>query len=70
MIDLGKVFSRITSLNFVLEIEEKSFRKNLTSNCIELLKLDVSQLINSFHSKNTVIIIEDYQENSLWYNLG
>lgn len=70
MIDLGKVFSRIISLNFVLEMEEKGFRKDLTSNCSEFLKLEVSQLINSFHSKNTVIIIEEYQENSLWYNLG
>lgn len=68
MIDLGKIFSRIISLNFVLEMEEKGFRKDLTSNCLELLKLDVSQLINSFHSKNTVIQIEDYNENSLWYN--
>lgn len=68
MIDLGKVFSRIISLNFVLEMEEKGFRKDLTSNCLEFLKLEVSQLINSFHSKNTVIIVEEYQENSLWYN--
>lgn len=68
MIDLGKVFSRIISLNFVLEMEEKGFRKDLTTNCLELLKLDVSQLVNSFHSKNTVIQIEDYNENSQWYN--
>lgn len=42
MIDLGKVFSRIISLNFVLEMEEKGFRKDLTSNCLEFLKLEVS----------------------------
>ncbi|WP_103866187.1 acyl-CoA dehydrogenase family protein [Aquimarina sp. I32.4] len=68
MIDLGKVFSRIISFNFVLEMEEKGFRKDLVENCLEILKLDVSQLINSFHSKNTVIQIEEYQENSHWYN--
>lgn len=68
MIDLGKIFSRIISLDFVLEMQEKGFREDLTSNCIELLKSDVSQLMNSFHSKNTVIQIEDYNENSLWYD--
>jgi len=69
MIDLGKIFSRIISLNFVLEMEEKGFRKDLTTNCAEFLKLDVSQLISSFHSKNNITIIEEYHENSLWYDL-
>jgi len=70
MIDLGKVFTRIISLNFVLEMEEKGYRKDLTSNCLEFLKLDVSRLINTFHSKNTIVVIEEYHENSLWYNLA
>ncbi|MBP1841646.1 acyl-CoA dehydrogenase family protein [Formosa algae] len=68
MIDLGKVFSRIISINFVLDMQDKGFRTDLITNCVELLKLDVSNLINSFHSKNTVIQIEDYNENSQWYN--
>ncbi len=68
LIDLGKIFSRIISLNFVLEMEEKGFRKDLTSNCIEILKLDVSNLVNSFHSKNSVVQIDEYHENSLWYD--
>ena len=68
MIDLGKMFSRIISLDFALGMQEKGFRNDLTSNCIELLKLDVSKLMNSFHSKNTVLQIEDYNENSQWYS--
>jgi hypothetical protein len=68
LIDLGKIFSRIISLNFVLEMEEKGFRKDLTSNCIEILKGDVSKLVNSFHYKNTVVQIDEYHENSLWYD--
>jgi len=68
LIDLGKIFSRIISMNFVLEMEEKGFRKDLTANCLEILKHDVSVLVNSFHSKNTVVQIEEYHENSLWYD--
>lgn len=68
LVDLGKIFSRIISLNFVLEMEEKGFRKDLVANCVETLKADVSNLVNSFKTKNTVIQINDYQENSHWYN--
>ena len=68
MIDLGKVFSRIISLNFVLEMEDSGFRKDVTSNCLEMIQYEVSQIIKSFHTKNTVVQIEDYNENGLWYN--
>ncbi|MCM4166520.1 hypothetical protein KCTC52924_03456 [Arenibacter antarcticus] len=68
LVDLGKIFSRIISLNFVFEMEEKGFRKDLIANCTEVLKCDVSQLVNSFQSKNTVVQINDYQENSHWYD--
>ncbi|MEI6864919.1 acyl-CoA dehydrogenase family protein [Flavicella sp.] len=68
MIDLGKIFTRIISLNFVLELEEKGFQKDLIENCIELLRLDVTQLTSAFHTKNNVNIIEEQGDNSLWYN--
>ncbi len=68
MIDLGKIFSRIISLNFVLEMEEKGFRKDLAANCIEILQHDVSLLVHSFQIKNTVTQIEDYRSNSNWFD--
>ncbi|HDZ14419.1 hypothetical protein LCGC14_1014620 [marine sediment metagenome] len=68
MIDLGKIFSRIISLNFVLDMEDKGFRKDLTSNCSAIIKHNVSNLANSFHSPNTVVQVDDYHENSLWYD--
>ncbi|MDT7830462.1 acyl-CoA dehydrogenase family protein [Pricia sp. S334] len=68
MIVLGKIFSRIISLNFVLEMGEKGFRKDLITNCIEILRHDVSELVDSFHSKNTVVPIEEYRSNSQWYD--
>ncbi len=68
LVGLGKIFSRIIALNFVLEMEEKGFRKDLIANCVEILKCDVSKLVSSFHNKATVVQIEDYHENSLWYD--
>lgn len=70
LIDLGKVFSRVISLNYVLEMEDKGFRKDLVANCLETIKLDVSQLVNAFHSQNNITQISDYTENSLWYDFA
>jgi alkylation response protein AidB-like acyl-CoA dehydrogenase len=68
MVDLGKAFSRIISANMVMKMGEKGFRNDLITNCLDVIKLEVSQIINSFHGKNTVIEIENYSENSNWYN--
>ncbi len=68
LVDLGKIFSRIISLNFVLEMEEKGFRKDLVANCVDMLKNDVSKLVTSFRNKTTVVQIDDYHENSHWYD--
>lgn len=68
LVDLGRVFSRVVSLNFVLEMEEKGFRKDLVSNCREIIKLDVSMLLNSFHAKNLVVQVNAYNENGQWYD--
>jgi len=68
MIDLGKVFSRIIASNFVIEMGESGFRKDLVTNCINTIKVDVATFISSFHAENTVTPIEDYKEKSWWYD--
>jgi alkylation response protein AidB-like acyl-CoA dehydrogenase len=68
MIDLGKVFSRIIASNFVLEMGEKGFRNDLVTNCINIIRVEVSTLISSFHTENLVIPIGDYNEKSWWYD--
>ncbi|MEM1259810.1 MAG: acyl-CoA dehydrogenase family protein [Bacteroidota bacterium] len=66
LIDLGRVLSRIISFNYVLDMSEAGFRKDLVDSCAEILKLEVSQFINVFHSHNTVIPIEAYHERGGW----
>jgi alkylation response protein AidB-like acyl-CoA dehydrogenase len=68
MIDLGKVFSRIIASNFVLEMGEKGFRNDLVTNCINIIRVEVSTLISSFHTENLVTPIEEYKEKSCWYD--
>ncbi len=70
MVDLGKIFSRIIASNFVLEIEDKGFRKDLVDNCLSFIQQEVASLMSSFSFNNTVTPIEDYSDKGLWYQLA
>lgn len=70
MIDLGKVFSRIIAGNFVLEMGEKGFRNDLITNCINMIRTDISVLISSFHAENYVTPVQEYAGKSWWYDLA
>jgi alkylation response protein AidB-like acyl-CoA dehydrogenase len=69
LIELGQVISRIVSMNLVLNLEEKGFRKDLIENAVIVLKQELSQLLNSFHIANDTQIVVEYEENSMWFNL-
>ena len=66
LVDLGKILGRIVTLGYVLELQQKGFRKDLIDNCIDTVKLEVATLIGSFQFENKVRVIEDYSENSSW----
>ncbi|MEX2594314.1 MAG: acyl-CoA dehydrogenase family protein [Anditalea sp.] len=66
LVDLGKIMGRIVSVGYVLELQGKGFRKDLIDNCLATVKQEVSALICSFKSDNTVNVIEDYSEDSSW----
>ncbi len=66
MIELGKVFSRIIAANSVLEMGEKGFRDDLVQNCLNIIRVEVSTFISSFHTENLVTPISDYSQKSCW----
>ncbi len=68
MIDLGKVFARIIAANSVVVMGEKGFRNDLVESCINIIKVEVSTLISSFHTENMVIPITQYDEKSCWFD--
>lgn len=69
MVDLGKALSRIVTAGFVIDLEDKGFRKDLIDNCLISLQQDISNLINSFNSNKGISSIEDYQQGSSWLEL-
>ncbi|NLZ96241.1 MAG: acyl-CoA/acyl-ACP dehydrogenase [Bacteroidales bacterium] len=69
-VELGKVIGRIISMNQVLDLSQKGFRKDLIEGAITMLQQDVSKLMAGFSFKAKSMVIEDYEENSKWLNFA
>jgi len=65
-VGLGKIISRIVSAEYVINMSSKGFRNDLTDESLETLKHEVAGLVSSFRLPNSVVPVEDYQEQSLW----
>jgi hypothetical protein len=65
-VDLGKVIGRIITLNQVLDLAQKGFRKDLTEGAITLLLQDISKQMAGFSFNDKASVVDDYQENSDW----
>ncbi|WP_442587351.1 acyl-CoA dehydrogenase family protein [Pedobacter sp. AW31-3R] len=66
LIDLGRVLGRVISVGYVLDLEQRGFRKDLIDNCVVMVKQEITALMASFNSDNEVKVVNDYTENSSW----
>jgi alkylation response protein AidB-like acyl-CoA dehydrogenase len=69
-VEFGQVISRIVSMDLVLFLEDKGFRKDLIENAIIVLKQEIATLLRTFHLGNNTQVIVDYQENSQWFDFA
>ena len=70
LVEFGQVISRIVSMDLVLHLEEKGFRKDLIDNTVIVLKQEISTLLNTFHFANNTQVVVDYEENSFWFDFS
>ncbi|MCH8569227.1 MAG: acyl-CoA/acyl-ACP dehydrogenase [Balneolales bacterium] len=68
LVELGKVLSRVISMNFVIDLGEKGFRSDLISNAMEHLKHEINMLVSSYNSLPSVVSVADYKDESSWEN--
>ena len=69
MVDLGKALSRVVCANYVLDLGNSGFKKEMIDNCIENLVNEAKTLIETMN--NTLSSVDDYYyENSGWLNLS
>ena len=66
LVEFGQVISRIVSMDVVLYMEEKGFRKDLIDNAVLVLKQEISSMINTFKYANNALVVADYEEDSFW----
>ncbi|HCE57161.1 MAG TPA: acyl-CoA dehydrogenase [Prolixibacteraceae bacterium] len=68
LVEMGRVVGRIISLNQLLDLANKGFRKDLINGGITMLHQDISKLMATFSFSNKTDVIEGYEENSSWLN--
>jgi hypothetical protein len=68
IVELGQAISRIISMEMVLDLGAKGFRKELIDNCLNVLQKEITGLICNFKVSDTSHVVEDYQQNGSWLN--
>jgi alkylation response protein AidB-like acyl-CoA dehydrogenase len=67
LVELGKVMSRVVSMEMVIALAERGFRQDLADNAIVEIRREIAGLLGSFHVMTTSAIVDDYQERSSWF---
>jgi len=68
LVEMGKIIGRVISMNQVLEMAEKGFRKDLIEGGVIMLQQEISKLIATFSFNNKSNVVEGYEENSSWFD--
>ncbi len=67
MIDLGKIIARIVCAQYVVDMQDKGYRTDLTDQCLAQVHVDITQLAASLINTKHTQVIQDYTDNSAWY---
>lgn len=65
-VQLGRALARLISLQFVLELDDRGFRKDLTRGAVSVLGQDVSTLLTGYRQTHDEDAVDDYGEESSW----
>ena len=69
-VGMGKVIARTISMNQVLNLAQRGYRKDLIEGAITMLQQDITKLMAGFSFTNNTAVIEDYEENSKWLDFA
>jgi alkylation response protein AidB-like acyl-CoA dehydrogenase len=65
-VTLGRVVSRIFTMELTIALGEQGFRADLVRGCLDVLRQDVDELLASFRSNEAARPVLDYTEASSW----
>lgn len=65
-VQLGRALGRIISLQLVLELGDRGFRRELIRGAVSELRERVSSLLSGYRDGSTEDVVDDYGEESSW----
>jgi len=68
LVELGRILSRVISLEFTLRLGDKGFNQQLITNTVNMLRTDVERMVTTFVNKKSPDVVEDYEESSSWFD--
>ena len=66
MVELGRVISRVVSMDMVIKLGNAGFRSDLVDAAISLLRQEITTLVSHFDYNQPTLVVEDYQIDSSW----
>lgn len=66
MVELGRILSRVISLEFTLRLGEKGFNQRMIDNAVKTLRTDVERMVATFVNDHQQDVVENYEESSSW----
>lgn len=66
MVELGRILSRVISLEFTLRLSDKGFNQKLIDNAVKTIRTDVRRMVSTFVNDKQRDVVEDYEESSSW----
>lgn len=65
-VDLGRIIGRVMSIQMILEVHDRGYRKDLVENAVSMLKREITALTGSFTRTDNTAVVEEYREGSSW----
>lgn len=66
LLELGRIFSRISAMNLVIKLEENGFNKELIETSLANIQQELASLLGGFSVRNTTALIEEYRDGKSW----
>jgi len=68
LVEMGKIIGRVISMNQVLDLGDKGYKKELIDGSVNYLQQEIGKLMSAFNFKGNNTVVDGYEENSLWLN--
>jgi len=66
LVELGRLMSRIVSMDLVIKMGDTGFRSDLIDGAISMLRQEITNLISNYSYTQNTGIVENYEEGSSW----